>query len=371
MSMSQEVVQRTSGDINWEQVIRGFGHQYDMEFNESVQWIANRTSLQVACEVLGVALSPSLASRYTTADLNILQSLGDFLWVRGYTVPRLMEYHRLQYVWGGQTEMGFTLSREEYLKERAAGKSKNKIAREQGISGPALFHWLHKWGLKDPAVERQEIARVTNLTFNAMNVSEPDQTGDKTAPALRQNSTAADGLPRTKLQVIPDSTRGMGLSLAFPDQARIQPFEPGVNKALSEHTNTGGITMHADPATSVKSQVKEHDQAIPERTLLQGQAANPDPSLARAAKALPSVSVQLNLLLKPLELPETVHVMALSRDQLMQTALGLMQAAIGQAYGDLTQLLGEGSAAGQVQRYVEYQLSQFLKQAPLGPVTQA
>ena len=95
MSESQ-VDQSLTVTISWNSVIRGFGHQHELQFNETLQWISKRTSLQVACEVLGVALSPSLASRYTADDLEILNGLGDFLWARGYSVPRLMEYRRLE-----------------------------------------------------------------------------------------------------------------------------------------------------------------------------------------------------------------------------------------------------------------------------------
>jgi len=311
MSVSQQVDQSPSTSIGWDSVIRGFGRQHELQFKETLQGIANRTSLQVACEVIGVTLSPSLASRYTAADLDILHGLGDFLWVRGHTVPRLMEYRRLEYVRRGRADMGFSLSREEYLKERAAGKSKNKIAQSQGISGPALFHWLDKWGLKDAAVEQQEmtiLAGAGQPTSTPMNV-ELTQAALVTSDPVK---TQASESPRTKLQVVSAEPSHGVAAIAVICPERIDDEAGLPHNHLHNHVMVDGL------------------------------------------------QVQFSLPLRSVETPETISVPQLSRDELMQTALRLMQGAIGQAYNDLATLLGEPLAAQQIQGYVEHQLQKFL-----------
>ncbi len=51
----------------------------------------------------------------------------------------------------------FTLSKEEYLKERMAGKSREEIAQAQNVSLAGLGYWLKKWGIKDSYQEELEI----------------------------------------------------------------------------------------------------------------------------------------------------------------------------------------------------------------------
>ena len=143
--------------VDWHTAIQDFGAQHSMSWTEALRWISNRSSLQVAAEIFGVSLSPSIATRYTQSDREILTGLGDILYNEGYSVPRLMENHRIRYTGKGQTRVGFSLTKEQYLMERADGKSKNRIAREQGISGPALFHWLHKWEINEAAEELRQI----------------------------------------------------------------------------------------------------------------------------------------------------------------------------------------------------------------------
>ncbi|QSO51503.1 hypothetical protein JZ785_22245 [Alicyclobacillus curvatus] len=54
-------------------------------------------------------------------------------------------------------------------------------------------------------------------------------------------------------------------------------------------------------------------------------------------------------------------VAALSRDELMQQGLFMLQTAVGQAYLDLTALLGERVARQQIQTYVLHQVANFMR----------
>ena len=211
--------------------------------------------------------------------------------------------------------MGFSLSREEYLKERATGKSKNKIAQSQGISGPALFHWLDKWGLKDADAEQRELTLLTGKSASVPTfASTPTPVlaptplhAEPTHAVLESNeqaATLAPGFPRTKLQVV------------------------------SAETSHGVATIAV---------------ICPERT----------PDLRPHAMVDP-LHVQFTMPLRSVEMRETINVSKLTRDELMQTAFGLMQEAVGQAHSDLAALLGESVAAQQIQGYVEHQLQKFL-----------
>lgn len=355
MSVSDKVLAE-SRIIDWESLLKGFARQHDMHFKETLRWISNRTSLQVACEVLGVSLSPSLAARYSASDLAILNELGDILSFHGFEVPRLMEYHRLEYKRKGRPHMGFSLSREEYLRERALGKSKNKIAKEQGISGPALFHWLHKWGLKDVEVEQREIEALFALPSTAAASAvariseEPPEGRDGSRAALegRNNTQIVD--PNLK------SARLIQKSSVSGDGEESSGTSVMGGKELGSRANLQPI--HSDWSTL-------HPISI---TVLNQFEVSPDVGVSLHSK---SYQVKLTMPPVPVEVPDTLRITDLSRDETMVVGLSLLQRALGQAYRDLRGLLGETAAMQQIQQYIEYQLSKVIPTSNLTQPTEA
>lgn len=336
--MSNEILSATRV-IDWEALFNGFARQHDMSRMETLRWISNRTSLQVACEVLGVSLSPSLATRYTSSDLAILNELADLLSSQGLKVPRLMEYHRLEYKQKGRPYMGFSLSRDEYLRERGSGKSKNKIAKEQGISGPALFHWLHKWGLKDVDVEQREIERM---------LAAPD----KTSADIHES----------------DEYNGEPSQITTAKSIDTQTAEPNVHAAHE------GIpeSPFAEIETERAAETIAMGAGTPLRSNLQLISREPKSSISSISVTIPKPPVtvdvkgpyvQLFMPIVPVELPETLKIEEFTRDEMMVAGLGLLQKALGQACEDLKGLLGESAAREQIQKYIEYQVEKFLLRA--------
>lgn len=304
-----------------------------MGWHEALKWISDRTSLQVACEVLGVALSP-ISGQNILDDVDLLNSLGDVLWKAGYPVPKLLEHRRVLY-WRKEMErVGFSLSKEEYLQERAAGKSKNQIAHEQGISGPALFHWLRKWGLKDISVENRAIEQLQGISHGQAALSDPKLTVQTQSTC--QNRSIASGAPtefsanRTCAAESSEGTRAL----------RIVP-----NQVL-------------DSASQVDAKTKK---SVETAELLETDQWDPP-----AQASLSWVEVRLPLPVtdsRPFaafDKPQSSNSeQDLSRDELMQQALKMLLHAVEWAYNDLTALLGEEAAREQINQYVKHQMETF------------
>lgn len=348
-------------EIDWHSVIHSFGSQHEMKFKETLRWISNRTSLQVACEVVGVALSPSIAARYTTLDLRILNSLGDFLAGWGFKVPRLMEHRRMEYVRKGRERMGFSLSREEYLRERAVGKSKNKIAHQQGISGPALFHWLNKWGLRDSALEQREIER---LLTDAENNHEPKQ--------RVETETSLGGQDEGQVPV--ETYQGGKQSCVFyPARKAMVGTKPEKPLAVTQFTPLQEDTASTITTGSAARAARTTATGLGSDVLPENLPSEEQKRLAPNVMSDASDDASTEEITFRIELPFTAggnsknHLVtrmdmdALSRDELMQHALCMLQAAVGQAYVDLTQLLGERAARQQIHAYVLHQVENFIK----------
>ncbi|MCL6454216.1 MAG: hypothetical protein K6T78_11450 [Alicyclobacillus sp.] len=296
---------RVAVPVDWATILHQATRAFEMSERALLRWVSQRSSLQVACELLGIALSPSIDTRFTASDVDVLLSLGDLLFKSGLPVPQLMEHHRVQYAPRGTTQMGFSLSKEDYLRERACGKSKNRIAREQGISGPALFHWIHKWGLQDARVEAQEIERLqSRARVKAVGHD---------APADR-SAAPRSGSEHRPIHLIP---------------------------APGPEPNPRQIPAQASSAS-----------ASPLR-----------PLQADGADTVVQVSLRLPcpLLTQEPDLPESSPTAAAklpeSRDERMQFALRLLAACIETAHRDHAEMLGEDAAAAQLQRYVDHQLA--------------
>lgn len=78
----------------------------------------------------------------------------------------------------GEKNMEFRLSRDQYLTERMT-KSRADIAKEQGITAPGLLYHLGKWGLKDSAVEAQELDKLRNARVDEKSDNHSVQVHDK------------------------------------------------------------------------------------------------------------------------------------------------------------------------------------------------
>lgn len=285
-------------DINWHAMIRNFGNQHGMSWKETLHWISNRSSLQVACEVFGVSLSPLIATRFTEADKEILTLLGDILDQEGFSIPRLMEYHRVKYTRKEQTRVGFSLTKEEYLLERAKGKSKNRIAKEQGISGPALFHWLHKWSLIEGSEEQQQINDLVG----------------------KDNITATQ-------QTLPSNPRR--------EHTQLAPTKTNVDLSNAR--------SHIKMVTSLeKPSLPTPDTAAIILSTIQ---------LSLPITSCDEVRTTSSDNGKPLEQ---------SKQSAIHLALQMLQDAVCNAYNDLSDMLGEQVANEQIQRYVDHQVSTFL-----------
>ncbi len=341
--------------IDWNSVIRSFGSQHEMKFNETLRWISNRTSLQVACEVIGVALSPSIAARYTALDVRILNSLGDFLGGFGFKVPRLMEHRRMEYVRKGRERMGFSLSREEYLRERAAGKSKNKIAHQQGISGPALFHWLNKWGLRDSALEQREIERLLTNAENNREAKERIETQTSSGPqdggqglveTYQEGKQSCVFYPARKAMVVTKSEK----PLAVTQLTQLQ--EDTASTIATASATTTGLGNDVLPENLIS---EEQNRVAP--TVMSGASddAHTEEFICRIQLPFTAGGNSTKHLVTRIDMD------ALSRDELMQHALCMLQAAVGQAYVDLTQLLGERAARQQIHAYILHQVENFIQ----------
>jgi len=321
-----------SNEVNWPHILRYFGAQFDMSLAGTLRFISERNSLEVACDLIGIALSPGIGSHYTDADVQLLSGLGDVLSARGYRVPRLMERHRLEYGRRDREQMGFSLSREEYLRERATGKSKNKIAKQQGISGPALFHWLNKWGLKDVAVEQRELLALE--------------------PSLLQQdvSIAVQGSDSPQSLVSPAqiaSARSQAPSVQHGGTSETQP--------TSETSRTSKTPLLAGETTSlVAAQLLEVTQSCESSQPLE--ATQPLAATQRLEQTLPAA---VELCLSPVNhvLPAAINTQALSRDELLCTGLVLMETALARASQELAGLLGPSAAREHLQQYVSYHAS--------------
>lgn len=359
-------------EVDWTAVIEHFCRQHEMSGREALKWVAHRTSLQVACEVFGVSLSQSVAARYTSNDARMLTDLGDLVWAAGYAVPRLMEHHRLEYKPREMRRVGFSLSKDEYLLERAAGKSKNRIAHDQGISGPALFHWLDKWGLKDAAVEAAAIEELTGRTrlaaverpyteapapTTALPAMTPQETrtgaqGESFSlhPAVQltnaatghEGSFSAARIARDVLVAVSldrESATFSHLISRFRNRDVMETSAGRENGSDSGHCATA--TELADAGAKRKVEVcfgSANMTAVADAT---GDSA---PAGAKGNGRIDTRSVSAGM----------------SRDEAMQSGLALLLGAVGQAYQDLSALLGEQVASEQIQHYVDHQVERFL-----------
>jgi hypothetical protein len=149
----------------------------------------------------------------------------------------------------------FTLSKEEYLKKRLK-QSRNAIAKEAGISMPGLYHWLKKWGIKDPAME--EIA-LTEL-MSSLHGNKPDSPdgGERKSPTQQEETKHDSGmkksesawvsnrdpaappeaLPKKYIQVmIPIYDIGLG-----PNEQRLKCYEEF--EEFGAELEAGGIDYH-------------------------------------------------------------------------------------------------------------------------------
>ena len=349
-------------DIDWTATIINFGIQHDMSWKESLRWISNRSSLQVACEIFGISLSPSIATRYTKSDIDILTRLGDILYLEGYTVPRLMENHRTKYTGKGQIRVGFTLSKEQYLRERATGKSKNRIAREQGISGPALFHWLHKWTL-DAATEQLEIERLVTgdeklpVTLEQNSVlSNPDRADGKSGDKPNPLSNAEPNLQPSWNPKAPTRHLSTAVAMALPKGESDERIEHISRDHLA--VASGAKVPSAWPAIKVIASTDRPETSLPIAPLDDRESiiATIQLSLPIFTKSIAPTSgmVDSNEL-------SISAVAAPSGHQSMQAALQMLQHAVSQAYRDLTEMLGEEAASEQIQHYVDHQVRNYLR----------
>lgn len=341
MSVSQHRLNYAEGSksgldsVDWISVVDSFGSQHDMTFHETLRWISNRTSLQVACEILGVALSPSIAARYTYADLEILYSLGDLLFEHEFGIPRLMEHRRLEYVQKGRESVGFSLSREEYLLERAKGKSKNRIAHQQGISGPALFHWLNKWGLKDSEVEHREIDALLESQVLHQDIDQALPEGTPIVPESCGSESPAELLnPSSPQPSVTDGEVSSG-QLANPEAYVIYPKKLHLLKQVVAGT-------HQDPSDN---------------------EVEPGPAHTYTSMIGSTINVPVVVTSNRAEMSDALAGASnLSRDDLMQAGLQMIQQAVSVAYADLVALLGEPAAREQIQQYVINQTNKFMKE---------
>lgn len=280
-----------SGQIDFERTIRGYAAEMDMEFRDAVSWLSKRPSLSVAANFLGMEHTPG----------DVLRQLGKFLDKHGYTVPKLSgdlsnkekglpgtvgakrreheekangdvatsrlstvekEQYRtvnkgkptekppvivgqgLQRRNEGESTVGtMTLTREEYLAERKAGKSNSDIARAQGITGPALVYHLNKWGLKDSGSVEKELAKL----------------GAKEAVTPVEQPAAIDvSLKVTTTEVaatVEPSTRNL--------EELIPPVPP-----ITEDTNTSSAQTHAQPVNNTDSMPNHPPEAPTEYIMI-------------------------------------------------------------------------------------------------------
>lgn len=366
MARTQDTV-NAEDVLDWASVIDAFAKQHDMSERETLKWISERTSLQVACEVFGVPLSPSIATRYTREDELTLGSLGDILHAAGFKVPRLMEHHRLGYKPKEAKRVGFSLSREEYLLERAAGKSKNRIAHDQGISGPALFHWLEKWNLKDSEVEARAIEQLTGVPRTVVGVPvAADANSARTA-----TSTSEKALEPQRLVVLGrvDSTDTLPLSttLVYRDGALANSHGTvdGMPVGTTPSRNGAAFTHVVSRLTGTRPTV---DGVHPSVVASEQHAASP----ADIAVQLP-VDIVMRLALTSesvhsaadgLSSTERISQPVRCRDDIMQDALAGLLDAMKLAYRELADMLGEEEARQHIQHYASRQVERFLSQFP-------
>ncbi|KPV42394.1 hypothetical protein [Alicyclobacillus ferrooxydans] len=395
-----------TNELDWIALLTDFAEQYEMQLNETLRWISSRTSLQVACEVMGIPLSPSIASKYTPRDLEMLNSLGDVLWTHGCKVPRLMEHRRMEYVRKGRDTMGFSLTPEEYLRERAAGKSKNKIAKQQGISGPALFHWLNKWGLKDVAVEQQEIEQMLSrsaLTSSAT-IAEPSaddsdsESIEKANPTSENDDVAAslegealpatsaggeagegsasgeDGTPgyvlypRRKLHVVGQPSNQNEVLLQKQtinaEQSCSVPAVTAVPLDTVYEKNGDSEVLESKGGDSKghdsKAYSQAHDSGAPAPSASDLKTTGTQVCDSNALDSIADIHIPLVDRQGLISLPKIINTQELSRDELMQMGIRLLQEAVGRAYGDLSDLLGTGPAGEQIHQYVAHQVEKFI-----------
>lgn len=390
-----------TNELDWIALLTDFAEQYEMQLNETLRWISSRTSLQVACEVMGIPLSPSIASKYTPRDLEMLNSLGDVLWTHGCKVPRLMEHRRMEYVRKGRDTMGFSLTREEYLRERAAGKSKNKIAKQQGISGPALFHWLNKWGLKDVAVEQQEIKQMLsrsvlassattaepsadNCDSESIEKANPTSENDEVAASLEGEAlpaTSAGGeveeghasgedgapgyvlYPRRKLHVVGQPSNQNEVLLhrqaINADQSCSVPAVTAVPLDKVYEKNRDSEVLESKGHDS-KACSHAHDSGAPALPASNSRTTGTQACDSNALDSIADIHIPLVDRQGLISLPKVINTQELSRDELMQMGIRLLQEAVGRAYGDLSDLLGTGPAGEQIHQYVAHQVEKFI-----------
>lgn len=144
-----------NGRINYDAVIQAYAKEMDWEFSKAVRFLAERPSLQMAAECLGI----NEGSYKSTESRKRLNQLGQYLDRKGYTVPKLFDLGKEQFEKESVSEVPFTLTKEQYLEQRRTGKSRSQIAKDQGIALPSLYPHLEKWGIRDAAVEEAELDR--------------------------------------------------------------------------------------------------------------------------------------------------------------------------------------------------------------------
>lgn len=184
-----EVPKYPNGRINWEQLIRNYARDNDQSFGDAMRYLTKRDRVETAVSLLGVANEAEHVKISLLAD-----ELSAFMESKGCTPPSKWCSADV-YVRGNipkeGNEMPMKMTRDEYLEQRRAGKTRAQIAREQGITQSAMTaRWLEKWGIRDSAVEAVEmdksgIASATNevsKTVYATKDSSMASTSDFSAP---------------------------------------------------------------------------------------------------------------------------------------------------------------------------------------------
>jgi hypothetical protein len=190
----------------------------------------------------------------------------------------------------------FTLSREEYLDERRAGKTRQEIAKEHGINLPGLRYHLRKWDLLDPAIEEAEMDKSSDAAiFVGAETKEPEPI-DVEMHYEQTNATSA-------------------YDVAFQD-------------ALKE---TAAAMHLPDAAVSHVVETDEHGHFV-------------------------NIRIPVDFNGWPDSLKSELRTARINRDETILNGAQLLQNAIAWAWVELSDILGPGDYTGQVEQYIERKL---------------
>lgn len=366
-----------NGRINFDAIVEEYATSTNSSFGRVVKFLSERNSLQIGAQLLGL----------DTSEV-ILNELGNFLDRKGCRVPKLYEMGQRQFKKEDGGNMPLNLTKEEYLDERRKGKTRSRIAREQGIQVPSLYHYLEKWGIRDSAVEEAALDLAgpsKNATESPANLTNTDKESATLGLTFGNYLlTRASGLTRKEAfskfkvgpvngtaqlkewgiddrkveKIVVEVYKNEGLAKAMaaihqkPDVVATTPS--AAEKPKAEPSKAATDTKSSDTVTKPQATDQKTDELL----------TNPEPANAPPAEAVPTSKASFWTIRIPVKDVSQFQSKkgkqpSFTRDAHLSVAVLNLVEVLASAAEDVTELLGpDADVFNVVQDYINRKLAE-------------